>query len=362
MRRQTRRDFLKLGAAVTGATLGVGVLTACQGILGPGAPAQPKKIVVTAYAGVWEEAFRANYVPVFKQKHPDIEVEVLSGDETAWIQKVKADPKNPPIHVLMAGLAYAFQIEEEGLTDKLTEDKVPNLKDITPSLREPFKDLGVATNYGLGGLMYNKNEVKEPPKSWEEFIDRTIKGDFGKRVTIPSINYSFCDLMVLYNFAYAMKVPLDEKLQPVFEKLKAMKPNIVKFYTSPAEVLNLFTSKEAVIAIYWDGRAWAFHDQGNDWVGYLNPKPAAVINPVVVHKVKNAPDVAFDFVNAMLDPKAQAGFGAKVLYAMSNSKVQFPPDIAPKISKAEEGVLPPGAEVGKLRPKWIENWNKEIGG
>lgn len=358
MRPQTRREFLKSSALLMGTALGSLALANCGGT---GASGTPRKIVVTAYAGIWEDALNKYYVPLFKKQHPDVNVEVLTGDETAWIQKVKAAPKNPPIDVLLTGLTNAFVVEDAGLTDKFSESRVPNYRDITPSLRDPFKGLGSATNYGLAGLMYNADEVKIPPQTWQEFVDRAIAGDFGKRITLPSINYAFTDVMVIYNLANALKVPLDN-VQPVFDKLKQLKGNVVKFWTSPADTLNLFSTKEAVIGIYWDGRAWAFHDQGNPWVGYLNPKPAAVINPVVVHKVKNAPDVAWDFVNAMLDPQAQAGFGAMLLYAMSNSKVTYPPDIEPKISKAAEGILPPAQEIAKLRPTWIDLWNKEIGG
>ena len=96
--------------------------------------------------GVWDAAFQEYEMSVVKAKHTDIESEILTGDETTWIQEIKADPDNPPIHVLMTGRTNAFIVQEGGLTDTLIQERVPNCADVTPSLRDSSSRLGCATN------------------------------------------------------------------------------------------------------------------------------------------------------------------------------------------------------------------------
>jgi putative spermidine/putrescine transport system substrate-binding protein len=134
------------------------------------------------------------------------------------------------------------------------------------------------------------------------------------------------------------------------------------FWNDVNEFLNLLKSGEVDIGMYWDGRTWAFHDAGNPTIKYMNPGPGAVISPVIIQKVKNGSPLGWDFINHALSPEPQQCWGNILQYGMSNSKVEYLPKIAPRITKLPEILWPPFGEIAPKSGGWIERWNKEIGG
>ena len=348
MRNVTRRDFVK-GSLMAAAAAVPGLV--------PRPAGTQERMTVTVYAGVWEKAMRETFLPCFKRDVPNVEIDFLTGNETDWIAKVQANPRRPPVQVMLAGVVHSLTAKRLGLLEKIDPAKVPNLKDLPPDMLFPDGH-GVIVDWGAAGLVFNKEVVKEPPKSWEEFIARTVKGEFGKKVMMPSINYAFTDLAVIWTWANAYGGDVDK----AFEKIRAVKPHVVKWWSSPADVVKLLVTREAVIGPYFDGRAWALHRDGNPWVGYVNPAPGVARTEVAVHKIVGSPDAAWNYINCMIDPEAQAGFSEMVLYAMSNPKVKYPASVAHMISKPSDTIRPPIEEVLKQRVKWVERWNKEIGG
>ena len=114
--------------------------------------------------------------------------------------------------------------------------------------------------------------------------------------------------------------------------------------------------------MYWDGRAWSFHDDGNPNILYLNPRPGAPISPTVVQKVHNGSELAWQFINVMLSPEPQSCFAKILIYGMTNTKTVYPPDLLPKITKFDEVLWPEFDAGGPHVPQWVEQWNKQIGG
>ena len=147
-----------------------------------------------------------------------------------------------------------------------------------------------------------------------------------------------------------------------FQKLKAMKGNIPKFYSDASEVVNMMATGEVHIAVYIDGRAWAFHDKGNPWVGWVVPKPGGIFLSSQAMKVKNSAPEAWEFINCLLDPVAQAGFAKMIQYPVTNPKVKYPPELVNRMSTQKEVIYPPQREIMKNASAWVERWNKEIGG
>jgi putative spermidine/putrescine transport system substrate-binding protein len=346
-----RRDLLRASLAAVGcAALGTPRM----------ARAQPKvdSIVVTSYGGVWVDAVK-NFVGCFKAA-TGVDAKILIGTPTEWHAKILANPSNPPINVLV-GVDYdTFKGIEAGIFEKITPEKVPNLKDIRKEFYEPYDSFAATLDWGAFGLLYNKRKIKNPPTSWKEFFDRTLKGEFGKKVSLPSIN-SPSGGHTIWTWAYLHGGDV-ENVDPAFKLLKDVAPYNVKYWVGMPEPLQLIDTGEVDIVVYPDGRAWAFIDGGKDWAGYVNPKPGGYLAQVQIGVVKNSPPVTWEYLNCALAPEPQLGF-AKVLrgYGVSNSRVNLPDDLKQRVTPWDQALFPPLRTIAKKMPQWLERWNKEVG-
>ncbi len=315
-------------------------------------------LVVTAYGGLWEKAFRECYVTTF-EKQTGKKVEVVLGTPVQWSNQILASPNKPPIDVIINGIDQALDAGRRGVVEKYDVSKVPNLKDIDPKFAEAGQGFGSILNYGAMGLAYNEKKIPNPPKTWKEFVDRTVAGEW--HAAIPGVNYAATPNTLIWMLAHVYGGDVDN-VEPAFDQIKRLRAsgNIV-FWNDVNEFLNLIKSGEVDIGMYWDGRTWAFHDAGNPTIKYLNPQPGAVISPVIIQKVKNGSELGWEFINHALSAPPQQCWGNILQYGMSNSKVEFLPAVSPRITKLPEILWPP---FGQLAPKvsgWVEKWNKELG-
>jgi putative spermidine/putrescine transport system substrate-binding protein len=317
--------------------------------------AKPDKIVVAAYGGVWAESIKKNFVPCFEQK-TGVKVDVITGESADWLARIRANKSNPPIHVLALAEADSLRAAREGLLDKITVEKVPNLADIPEKFYAPWGSHAVAQNIGAFGVMYNKEAIPNPPKTWREFIDAVAEGKFGKRVSLPSGTYTWGP-----EFLWLVSQQYDGNIDTAFAKMKAASQNgVLKFWSTPVEALNLFGTKEVDALVYWDGRAINFIDKGNTWAGFYLPEPSTIVGLAMLSKPKNAPEVAWEYINCALDPVNQRKHAETILYAVPNQKVVYPDAIKGKIVPAEKILIPPYDKIFDSFGSWIERWNKEI--
>lgn len=322
-------------------------------------PSFAADLTVGAFGGVWEKSLRECAIAPFEAATGKT-VEVVLGAPVQWMNQITASPNDPPLDVIYMPSDNAYEVVQRGLAERLTVEKVPNLADITPYFANVADGYGVVHNYGAMGIIYNKEVVTEPPQNWEEFIAGTLEGKW--TAAIPSINYPGSTSVNIWNFSQLRGGGVDN-IEPGISVIKEMQDSgNLEFWADPNQVLNGLKSGEIDMAMYWDGRAWAFIDDGNtDAFGYVNPKPGSVAAMTWIQIVKNADPLAFDFVNSTLSKEVQSCFGSTIRYGVGNSKAEFDPKVAHQITKFDELALPPFVEITKVQSAWIEEWNKRIG-
>lgn len=316
-------------------------------------------LTVTAFGGVWEKSLRSCYIEPF-QKKTGKTVDVVLGTGPQYVAQISANPQKPPIDVLLHLIDSAEDARTKGLVEPMDPAKVPNLADVP----EPFKRIAggtaVATHYGAAGLAYNADKIKNPPKSWAEFIDRTIKGDW--QASLPGINVaSTTPTAVIWNFNDVLGGK-GADIAPAIAKLKAMRDsgNVV-FWNDVNQFLTQLQSGEAEIGIYWDGRAWAAKDGGFKALNFVYPEPGGVISPTVVQKVKNGSPLAWDFINFLFEPDRQSCWAAAIQYPVVNTKAEYKPEQKARMPSWQSVRWPPFAEILANNAQWVETWNKQIG-
>lgn len=343
-----RRRFLKAMAAAS---------AAIAMPLGPrDALAQAGNITVTSYGGIWETAIKNCFVADFEKKTGGKAAVVLGGP-AQWMAQIEANKANPPIHTIMNTVGLAQIAGAKGLVEKITVEKCPNLKDIPQRFTDVAGGWGTCFDYGSFGIAYHKGRVKNPPKSFVEFIDRTAKGEW--QAGLPTISYPSTEQILIWSFADILGGSADN-IDPFFAAVKRMGKNIV-WWASVTDFLNQLDSGEIDIGMYWDGRTWAHYDTGATHIGYVNPKEGGAMNPVVVQKAVNAPELAWKYIDSVLAPEPQAAFAKLLNYGVTNSKVVYPPGVKERVTPWEETRWPPFEKIAANLQAWTERWNKEIG-
>lgn len=324
----------------------------------------PSSIVVTSFGGVWEKALKESIAACFEKK-TGVKATPLIGSLTEWMAKIRANPENPPVAVIWNTELLAIEAIQLGIVDEIPLDRVANLRKLVAefpaaSLYEHYQRKGAMTTFASSVLVYNKKKIARPPATWEEFYENSAKGTYGKQVTVPGISYPWTISILLWNIARTYGDDIS-KMDIAFAKLRAIKNNVVKFWTSPADLQNLLETGEATIGIYWDGRAWGWRDGGaGDWLDYYVPGPRGVMGAAILQKVRNAPEIAWEFVNCAFDPNVQAAFATPTRYSPSHP-------MAPVSAELRKGMAPrtmvemPPTDLIKYRSAWVERWNKEIG-
>lgn len=319
----------------------------------PGAARAEDPLVVVASGGVWLESAKANFVSCYKERTGE-EPEVLTLPSGEVLNRLRANPDNPPIHVVMLSEIDAIRAGEEGLLDEMTVEKVPNLADVPEIFRAQWNNYATISNFGAMIVMYNKEAIPEPPADWKTLIDNTIAGNYGDRVSFPAVTMAWGPM-----FTWFLTTLYDGDEDVVFGKYKEMLPHIAKYWDSPVDAMNMFAAKEVDLLVYWDGRAYAFAEE-NDWAGAYIPEPGAFQSAAMLGKVKNAPEKAWTYVDCVLSPKAQLGHSQMIKYPIVNSKVEYPEDLAKVLTPLEKVRQPEFRSFIDKIPAWIERWNREV--
>jgi putative spermidine/putrescine transport system substrate-binding protein len=308
---------------------------------------------VTSSGGIWLDSAKQNFAACFKERTgKDAEIVVAASNEI--MNRLRASPGNPPLHVVVLSEVDAIRAGREGLLDSLDAAKVPNLKDVPEIFRKQWNGFATIQNFGAMIVMVNGEVVKDPPRDWKTLIDQVIAGKYGKRVSFPSLTMPWGPM-----FTWFLTTLYDGNEDVVFQKYKAMLPNMAKYWVSPVEALNMFAAKEIDVLVYWDGRAYAFA-QENPWARAYIPEPGAFQSAAMLAKPKGAPELAWQYVDCVLSPKAQLGHAQMVKYPIVNSTVIYPPELAKVLTPLAKVRQPEFAKILDRVPGWLDRWNREI--
>ncbi len=189
------------------AVVGTGV-----GKAGPGGT-----LVVTSYGPPWQDFLTKEIIPGF-EREAGVKVELAVGLSRDWVAKMRvAGKNNPPYDVIIANTTWMSALRKEGFFAKLTEDKVPNLKDVWPDLRNK-DDNGVITLVGPLGIGYRTDLVAKPPKRWKDLWNPEYKGKLGIYSIANSATPMFLMLVAkLYSGN-------DKNMDVAFQKVKELTP------------------------------------------------------------------------------------------------------------------------------------------
>lgn len=331
------------------------------GITASFAQAQAQEIRVAWYGGNWGDAFNTCIAEPYTAR-TGVTVIPEIGTSNTSLAKLRQQQSKPVIDVVFLDGGISELAQADGLLAPIEPEKVPAIAGLhEAAIYKDGNDIfATSVGYYSLGLTYNKNEISQPPTSWEALWDPEYAG----AVVIPSPANSAGVPFVAF-LAGISNTPLDA-LGPVYEKLHKL--DVASYFDSSGAASNAFQSGEAVIGAHFNVGAWDLADKGLP-IGFVVPKEGVWATDARLHLVKNgpAPEAALQFINEAMTPAAAECLAERLYLGPAVKTAVAPESVAEKMPWGRNGSIAnlnllDWRQINERRAEITDAWNREVVG
>lgn len=314
MKKIDRRDVLKglAGAAVAMPALG-GAAQAQSG----------GRVVVGTWGGDYARLLTKNIEdPLLKPKGLEV-VQDQAGDAPRRAKMV-AERRLPRGTVDIQGFSAAnmFEMNEAGVTEPLDYSKIPNAKNLLPTMKYPY---GIGHIYSGNVVIYNPKLISPAPTGFKDWLDPK----WGNKIGFIDIQYQA--IMIAASMAATGGASMND-IDKAKEVLLAVKKAGARVYPTNEAFAQAMKNEEVGISAIWKARVVQWQNAGIpcEAVSPVEGIPAYVSGFVIA---KNAPnkDNAYAYMNAMLAKEPQEAFAVDMGYNGTVSGLSVAPDLQKRI-------------------------------
>ncbi|MFE1598908.1 extracellular solute-binding protein [Methylobacterium sp. ID0610] len=339
----TRRTMLAGGGAL-----------ALAGTRSLPARAASSSIVVGTWGGDYGALLQQNIdIPLLKPLGIEVSQDIANNDPRRTKLISEKASRRGSMDVACINDIDSYVLNQLGVLETVPASEVPRLSEVLDVFKKPHS---IPHIYSALVVLYNPSKVTTPPKRYADIFDPKYKGRVG-----------FSDILYSYNMAGANigaggTMGDFAKGKAALMDLKKLDP---KVYPSNEALAAALKSEEVWISTMWLARGFMWKQAGIP-VEMAVPEEGAV--PILfeagVPRNSRAKDGAFKYLNAMLDPKAQIAFAAKMGYVPTVKDAKLPDDLAEQISltEAQQAKLHP-LDYGYMQAQqaaFTDFWNKEF--
>jgi putative spermidine/putrescine transport system substrate-binding protein len=321
----------------------------------PGA-ALAQELAVGIFGGSFLDNTKVCHASIF-EKETGARVNFVLGNSVQNAAKLRAAQGRSDLDVAYMDLQIVEQAKAEGLLQKMRPDLLKNVKDVYPSAVDPEQNW-VGMMYSGTTIAYNPKLIKEPPQSWGDFWNPSLKG----KVALADITATFGQHFLLA--AARLRGGSMENTNPGFAALKELHPNVVTYYTQADQLVSLFERGDIAIAPWSVDRIGAAAAKGVP-VAVSFPKEGAIGILPTVSIPRGSPnaDLAHKYVDVLLSPAGQTCFAEKQFAGPTNRTVKLTDLLAKAVPYGpivEAMYFPDTMALAKNLPQWTERWGREI--
>ena len=276
------------------------------------------KLVVSIWGGSWRDLVAETVAKKFTQE-TGVAVEFITGGTIDRLNKAKLAKGNPESDLNFTTSHVGWLYANDDLYEQLDLTKVPNAANLVEQAKiSPYHVGTWAYVYTIGyrpdllpGLTF---------ESWADLWKPEMKG----KLAAPDFDPSH--IIVVSALLAGGDAAQWEKGQ---ERLKQLKPSFKAYYTNDANSQQLIANGETPVQVILSMNAHHMVGQGVP-IKLVIPKEGAVlgIDTIAIMKGSKKVDLAYKFINIMLDPAVQAEVATlkKGSPVVSNAKLN--PEIA----------------------------------
>jgi putative spermidine/putrescine transport system substrate-binding protein len=277
------------------------------------------KLVISIWGGSWRDLVAQTAAKKFTAD-TGAQVEFITGGTIDRLNKAKLAKGNPESDLTFTTSHVGWLYANDGLYQKLDLSKVPNAKNLVEQAKiSPFHIGTWAYVYTIG---FRPDLMKGMTfDSWADLWRPEVKG----KLAAPDFDPSH--IITVAAMLSGGDAATWEKGQA---KLKELKPNFKAFYTNDANSQQLLANGETPVQVVLSMNAHHMIGEGVP-IQLVVPKEGAVlgIDTVAIMEGSKKTDLAYRFINTMLDPAIQA----EVAKIKKGSPVVLDAKIDPAVAK-----------------------------
>ena len=300
--------------------------------------------------GIYEELARKLVIAPF-EKGTGASVEVIPASAAQIVTRLMAEKAAPTVDVVIVDQLVMGSAITDGVFETIDRANVPAMTQLAP---EAIDSRGFGPVVHCHNLVIGYNTkllTVAPPASWADLWDARFRG-----LVVPGAIELTPGLLFLLQ-ANRLNGGDYLHIDPGFNALKRLMPNVQKYFHTIDEVRPLVAQQNAVVAIS-SNMLYAEMQAGSP-VTMVFPSEGCLASPAVAQVVKGTRHKALaeTFIDYYLRPDAQLGWARDYNVSVFNTKANVPDDIKARI--ADKTVFFDQAEVAKRRGGWVERWRRE---
>jgi putative spermidine/putrescine transport system substrate-binding protein len=317
-------------------------------------------LIVTTFAGSWEQLYRDVIVPAF-QSAGGGSANLVTMVSLEQVAQLTAAPQNPPFDVALIDEG-PFNAASKELFVPIPVEMISNYDQVAPQLLSPD---GWAPTTGLQviGLAYNPSEITTPPTSWEDLYDPQFQG----RVSMQGMQTTQ-GTSVMVQLA-KLRGGSESNIEPAFEALEQeLKPNLAGLAANSGALATLFQQGEIALAPHDLNNVMALKARGVD-IEWVAPQEGAIaMRPSQQIVANTTADLAAAaaFIDASLSLEVQTAMSQEPYnFLPVNRNVELTGLLAEKFGSTLDEALGnlvflDWSQINPNRSEWIERFDRAI--
>lgn len=313
------------------------------------AAAQQKSIAVMMWGVGWTDVFREASAAFEKETGIKV-IEVTQGTSGEGLVKLQAMKARPTIDVWFTTSSVATRaVKDRELFAALPSTDIANWGDVLPDAKTPD---WVAAWYYPFSIIYRPELVSKPITRWEDLWDPAFKN----KLAIPN--------MMMYQARLLLTAALlnggsEKNVDPGFEALKRLRPNVALIYGSDAQARQVLSQGEAAVLLASSAHAKRLRDQGINVV-HISPKPTPMLFDVMTLVKTGNAALGAKFIDFALRKETQELISRRMNMGPVNRKAAPAAALVASLPKAGDGVAFDEEVVNQNIGAWTERFNREI--
>ena len=253
----------------------------------------------------------------FADQFPDVKVDFsFFAEDAEALAKIQSGFQVDLVHPCNSWLQ---QYVDGDLLQPIDTSRLKNWPGVDPRLAKfgqfNGKQYFIPWDWGYESILVRTDKVSKIPQSWADLWDPQYAG---KVSIFDSAETAWMVAATALGIDPYHVTP--EQRDQIKQKLIALKPNLLNYWSDYTEIVQLVANGDVSVA----GNAWndayvLLKDQGVP-VEYTEPKEGRlgyVCGYVIPKNAKNV-DLAYAYLDALLDPQSEANYANEYYYGVSN--------------------------------------------